>query len=80
MRVVSGDVHAHRIALSDVGREDVAALAIQHDDPSCSDETSEKVILAPLVVVEATDDTAAREGNVCLDRPRSEDALAAHLE
>src|SRR5262249_37619310 len=46
----------HRVVVSDVDRERLAAVAIQDDNAHHSPKAGKEVALAPLVVVQPTDD------------------------
>src|SRR5215212_4918559 len=73
------DVDRDRVVLADVLGEDVAALAVEHDHARRSLQAGEEVVLPALVVVQAADRPATREGNVHLHRRLGQRALPPQL-
>ena len=66
VRVVARDVDGDRVVVADVLGERLAGLAVEDDDARHALQADEEVVLAALVVVEAADHAAAREGDVRL--------------
>lgn len=66
MREEPGNVDGHRVVVPDVDRERLAALPVEEYDARPSGQAGEKVVLTPLVVMQALDDSPAREGHVRL--------------
>ena len=52
---ISRDVHGGEVAVADVLAERLAGLAVERDDARTSLQANEQVVLATLVVVEASD-------------------------
>jgi hypothetical protein len=78
--VMTRHVDGDRVVLTDVGAENLTARAVEHDDASGAEEASEEVVLAALVVMEATNHALTREGDIRLHSRFSHPALAPHLE
>src|SRR3954468_8629524 len=69
--VAAGDVDRNRVVVTDVFRERLPGRSIEHHHAHYPGETDEEIVLAALVIVEATDHTAAGSREVQLpDRLR----------
>lgn len=66
MRVHTWDVDRDRVFVADVFCERLGRLAVQHDDAHHPLHAREEIVLAALVVVEATDGPLAREDEIGL--------------
>jgi hypothetical protein len=79
VRVVAGDKDGGRVLVADVDGEGLAALAVEHDHAHHPLHAREQVALAALVVVQAADHAAPREGEVRLLHRLREARLAHQL-
>ena len=64
--VAARNVERHGVVIADVLGESYPGLPVEHDDTRRSLEAREEVVLAALVVVEATDHTPARKRDIRL--------------
>ena len=58
--VRAGNVDRKGVVVADVLGEDLAALAVEHDDANHPLETDEEIVLAALVVMQPADNAFAR--------------------
>jgi hypothetical protein len=80
VRVLPRHVDGERVVVADVDADRLTALAVEDDDAGRPPEADEEVVLATVVVVEATDHTLARERHVRLARGLRQQAVAADLD
>src|SRR5262249_28012987 len=74
-----GNVDRDRILVADVLVKRLAGRAVEHDDANHSGEAEEEIVLAALVVVEATNDAATGAREVQLPDRLRQSARAGEL-
>src|SRR5262249_24599507 len=75
----AGDVEGDGIVVADVLGVGLACRAVEDNDARHSQQAGEEIVLAALVVVQASDDALPRERHVRLDGRLRQDRLPAQL-